>query len=195
MKRPPFRPVGRQSVEHFPPGASPDVTVPGDFVLTHGDAWTSRMIRFGQSLRIHGHDRKYTYWNHAAMIVGSDGAIVEALGAGVKAGNLSKYVGTTYHVVHIGATAPDRVEAANYAQSQIGIPYGFVTIVSIAFGLLTGAKFTFDFEGQHICSGLVARALERTEAIFNRSPEHIMPADLAKYYSVDLTEGSAPTSR
>jgi uncharacterized protein YycO len=187
VKRQAFRPVEGASVEHYGPGEEPDQTVPGDFVLTHGDAWTSKMIRFGQTLRIHGDDRKYTYWNHVAMVVSSDGAIVEALGAGVKPGHLSRYVGTTYHVVHIDATAADRVQVVNYAQSQVNIPYGFLTIVSIAFGLLTGAKFTFDFDGQHICSGLVARALERTDAIFNRSPEHIMPADLAKYYQVDLS--------
>jgi uncharacterized protein YycO len=187
MKRQEFRAVEGASVEHYGPGEQPDVTVPGDFVLTHGDAWTSKMIRFGQSLRIHGADRKYVFWNHAAMIVSSDGDMVEALGAGVKAGHLSRLLGTTYHVVHIDATAADRLEAVTYAESQKGIPYGFLTIVSIGIGLLTGAKFTFDFEGQHICSGLVARSLERTDAIFNRSPEHIMPADLAKYYQVDLS--------
>jgi hypothetical protein len=187
VNRPPFRRVDRHGVEHYGPGEAPDVTVPGDFVLTHGDAWTSRMIRFGQALRIHGDDRKYTFWNHAALIVGPDGSIVEALGAGVKAGTLSKYFGTTYHIVKIEATAADRAQVVRYAESQVGIPYGFLTIVSIAFGLMTGAKFTFDFEGQHICSGLVARSLERTDAIFNRSPEHIMPADLAKYYSLDLS--------
>lgn len=187
MKHQPFRPVRGATVEHFGPGAEPDVTVPGDFVLTHGDAWTSKMIRFGQALRIHGEDKRYTYWNHAAMIVSSDGSIVEALGAGVKPGHLSQYKGTTYHIVHIDAAAPDRLQVASYAESQVNIPYGFLTIVSIAFGLITGAKFTFDFDGQHICSGLVARSLERTDAIFNRSPEHIMPADLAKYYGVDLS--------
>jgi uncharacterized protein YycO len=186
VKRQAFRPVERETVEHYGPGEAPEVTVPGDFVLTHGDAWTSRMIRFGQALRIHGADRKYTYWNHAAMIVGADGSIVEALGAGVKAGNLSGYLRTSYHIVHVGASAADRVQVVRYAESQVGIAYGFLTIVSIGLGLLSGAKFTFDFEGQHICSGLVARSLERTDAMFNRSPEHIMPADLAKYYVVDL---------
>jgi uncharacterized protein YycO len=187
VKRPTFRPVEGATVKPYGPDDEPDVTVPGDFVLTHGTSWTSWMIRLGQALRIHGDDRKYTFWNHAAMIVSSDGAIVEALGAGVKAEHLRKYKGTTYQVVHIDATAADRAEVANYALSQVGIPYAFLTIVSIGFGLLTGAKFTFDFEGQHICSGLVARALERTDATFNRSPEHIMPADLAKYYQVDLS--------
>ncbi len=60
-----------------------------------------------------------------------------------------------------------------------------MTIVSIALSLMMGGKFTFGFDGQAICSGLVARALERTSAIFNRDPAHIMPADLAKYFGVE----------
>lgn len=59
-----------------------------------------------------------------------------------------------------------------------------VWIISIAISLLFGGKFTFGFDGQFICSGLVARSLERTNAIFDRSPSHIMPADLAKYFRV-----------
>jgi hypothetical protein len=54
--------------------------------------------------------------------------------------------------------------------------------VSIALSLLTGAKLSFGFNGQLICSGLVARALERTTAIFEDEPSHIMPAQLAKLY-------------
>lgn len=61
--------------------------------------------------------------------------------------------------------------------------------MSIAYSLLTGGKFTFGLEGQAICSGLVARAMERTGAIFNRTPSHIMPADLAKYYKVEPPSG------
>jgi hypothetical protein len=57
--------------------------------------------------------------------------------------------------------------------------------VSIAYTLLTGGKFTFAIDGEAICSGLVARAMERTGAIFNRTPTHVMPADLAKYYDVE----------
>jgi hypothetical protein len=56
--------------------------------------------------------------------------------------------------------------------------------VCIALGLATGGKFTFGFDGQAISSGPVARALERTKAIFNRTPSHIMPADLAMYSQV-----------
>lgn len=185
MKRQEFRPVRRESVERVGPGEDFVAATPGDFVLTHGNAWTSRMIRFGQRLRIRGNDRKYTRWNHTAMIVGSDGTIIEALGRGVTQRNLSAYKPTEYHVVRVEASESDREQIVGFAKWAMDQPYGYLTIVSIAVSLLTGGKFSFAFEGQHICSGLVARALERSEAIFNRSPSHIMPADLAKYYGVE----------
>ena len=68
--------VSRKSVKSYGPGEEISDPRPGDFILTHGSAWTSKMIRIGQSLRIHGGDRKYTWWNHAAIFVGSDGAII-----------------------------------------------------------------------------------------------------------------------
>ena len=118
------------------------------------------------------------------MIVSDDGDLIEALGAGVKRTKLSKYEQTEYHLVRIEASAEDRGEVVAYAEWCLDQPYGFLTIISIGLGLLTGAKFTFAFDGQTICSGLVARALERTKAIFNRTPSHIVPADLAKFFQV-----------
>ena len=47
--------------------------------------------------------------------------------------------------------------------------------------MLTGSKLAFFIDGRFVCSGLVARALERTGRIFDRDPSHIAPADLAKY--------------
>jgi hypothetical protein len=127
---------------------------------------------------------------------------VEALGGGVKRRNLAVYRDTEYTVVKIDpiVQAPeDRHQAVLFAEWSLDQPYGFLSIVSIAYGLLTGGKFTFGFDGQHICSGLVARALERTGAIFNRTPSHIMPADLAKYFLVEppspeTLKGSAPAA-
>lgn len=135
-------------------------------------------------MRFRGQDAKYAYWNHAALLVDSDLGLVEALGGGVEAGNLKKYYGTDYQLVRIDADDQDRQEVVAFAQSCVGAKYGYLTIVSLFFTCLTGGKFSFGIDGEHICSGLVARAEERTRAIFNRDPEHIMPADLAKYYSV-----------
>jgi uncharacterized protein YycO len=196
VQRREFEPVERESVERAGPGEAVEEFEPGDFILTHGNAWTSRLIRFGQRLRIHGDDRRFTHWNHAAIIVSSGGDLVEALGRGVLRTHLSSYEGTEYHLVRIGAETRDREQAVAFADWAAGgadagdrLRYGFATIASIAFALLTGAKFTFGIEGQAICSGLVARAMERTDAIFNRTSTHIMPADLAKYYGVEPPKG------
>ncbi len=178
------------SVERFGPGEAAPNPQPGDFILTHGNAWFNKCIQFGQGLRFHGEDRKYTHWDHAAIIVAENGDLIEALGPGVCRTNLSKYQPEEYHLVRLddSINATDRAEAVAFAERSLKQEYGWLTIGCIAFGLLTGGKFTFGFEGQQICSGLVARAMERTPAIFDRNPEDIMPADLAKYYHVDPTK-------
>jgi hypothetical protein len=188
----PFAPVAAAGYEIFAPGEELPDPKPGDFVLTHGKAWTSRLIRFGQRRRFRGDYRRYAHWNHAALIVGTDGAIIEALGAGVKQRNISIYRGTEYHVIRVLASDDDRKQEVRFGKWSLNQPYGWLTISSIAFGLITGGKFTFGFDGQHICSGLVARALERTDALFNRSPTNIMPADLAKYFQVEPPPPGTP---
>src|SRR6267142_2012026 len=150
--------------EHIPPGQTDPDPLPGDFILTHGGEFWSRVIHFGQGLRFTGKDQPYTYWNHAALIVSADGAIIEALGPGVQRNTLASYQGTQYTIVHIDASDEDRKEMVAFAEHWVGKAYDWATIVSITLSLLTGAKLSFGFPGQLICSGLVARALERTTA-------------------------------
>jgi len=94
------------------------------------------------------------------------------------------YKGTQYTVVHIDASDDDRKEMVAFADHWVGGQYDWATIVSITLSLLTGLKLRFGFPGQLICSGLVARALERTTAIFDEEPSHVMPAELAKMFDV-----------
>ena len=93
---------------------------------------------------------------------------------------------TEYQLVRLGDLADrrDREQVVAFADWCRGEKYDFVTIVSVAFTLLFGGKFDFGMDGETICSGLVARALERTNAIFDRTPSHMMPADLAWYFNV-----------
>jgi hypothetical protein len=168
--------------------ATPDQYAPGDFILTHNNGFQARLIRIGQSLRFWGQDRKYTRWNHTAMIVSSDGDIIEALGDGVVMNHLDKYRSTEYQLVKIDeivASAADRAQVIAFARWCLDESYDWLTIASIFLSLLTGCKFNFGFDGQCICSGLVARALERTNVIFERTPSHMTPADLAKKFSVE----------
>jgi uncharacterized protein YycO len=168
---------------------------PGDFILTHGNEWTSKLIRFGQSLRYRGPHAKYTYWNHTALIVDTKGAIVEALGTGVALRSIHDYEPTQYTVVRITASEEDRMQAATFARSCVGAEYGWVSIVSIAISLVTGGGFAFAIDGQLICSGLVARSLERTTAIFKHDPARIMPAELAEVYDVEPPVPGTPKGR
>ena len=180
----PFQKIDREGFECFKGGETLQNPQAGDFVLTHGSAWSSRIIQIGQMLRFHGKDKKFAYWNHAAIIINKDGDIIETLGKNVLRRNISVYKQTEYYVVHIKASEEDRRQAAHFAEYCLGEQYGALTVISIAISLLTGLKLSFGFDGQQICSGLVARALERTWAIFDEDASHLMPADLAKYYNV-----------
>ena len=182
-------------IEHVPPGKRADDPKPGDFILTHGGELFSRLIQIGQAIRFRGPDAPLAYWNHTALIVSTDGALIQALGTGVARGSLADYDGTQYTVVPIEASTEDRAEMVAFAEHFIGAKYDSATIVSIAVSLLTGLKLSFGFPGQMICSGLVARALERTTAIFDDEPSHLMPADLAKIYGVTPPSTSAPKGR
>jgi uncharacterized protein YycO len=165
------------------------VARPGDFILTHSSGLYGTLIRFGEALRYSGPDKIFAHWSHAAIFVDDQGDIIEALGGGVQKRNISVYTETEYVVVHLpeGTSPDDRLHAIGFADFSLTDPYGWFTIVSIGFCLLTGAKFSFGVDGQQICSALVARCLERIGEIFTENePWHLMPADLAKHFDVRL---------
>ena len=169
----------------YPPGEAAADFEPGDFILTHRRHLVSRLIRLAQKIR--GRERRYSYWSHAAVIVAGDGAIVEAESRGVERNHLSKYTPVEYHLVHLGDSADgrDRQQVAAFAESLVGQPFGFLDLVSVGLSLLTGAKVNISYESHLMCSALVARALERTSAIFGDEPSHMLPADLARHYGVE----------
>src|SRR6266480_6545002 len=110
--------------EHVPPGQTDPDPLPGDFILTHGGEFFSRVIQFGQGLRFSGKNRPYTYWNHSALIVSADGAIIEALGPGVRRNTLAAYHGTQYTVVHIDASEDRKSTRLN--SSHMSISYAVI---------------------------------------------------------------------
>ncbi len=175
-------------IREFGPGESIQNPKPGDFVLTRGHEWTSFMIRVGERLRYRGADRKFAHWNHAALFTDPNGGIIEALGSGVRAGNISKYTPIDYKVVQLeNVSDEDCQHEVAFAKDCVAKndKYGFLTILSIALSLLFGGRLGFGIDGQEICSGLVGRALERTGEIFEEEPWHMMPADLAQAYQVE----------
>lgn len=183
MKKPFFN-VPCQEIACYPAGEQPVEFLPGDFILTHGEGWFARFIKLGQSFRFKGEEARFATWTHAALIINTEGELVEALSDGVKQTHISKYLPKEYCVVRIDASDIDRQQMVSFAQHCLEAQYGWATILSIGLSLLTGLKFSFGFDGQQICSGLVARSLERTTAIFDRNSSNIAPADLALYYNV-----------
>ena len=178
------------SVERYGPGEAASDFQPGDFILTHRRHLVSRLIRVAQKIR--GRERTYSYWSHAAVIVSGDGDLVEAETRGVVRTNLARYASREYHLVRLGDSADDRDrrQVVAFAESLVGQPFGFLDLFSVGLSLLTGAKINVSYESHLMCSALVARALERTSAIFGDEPAHMLPADLARYYGAEAPAAS-----
>ena len=176
------------TVQRFGPGESATQFEPGDFILTHRKRFISRLIRIAQKVR--GRERKYCYWSHAALIVDKDGTLIEAETKGVVRSPLSKYEPAEYQLVRLGDSADgrDREQVVAFANSVVGQPFGYLDMASVGLSLLTGAKVNISYESHLMCSALVARALERTSALFDDEPAHMLPADLARYYGAEVPE-------
>ncbi len=162
---------------------------PGDFILTHGDHWQSRVIRLGQSIR---RDlRPYAHWNHAALVI-EPGLVAEALSAGVVTSRLDKYAEDYVHVP-VPMSDQDRAQVLAFAESVLAARwrYGWRTIVTSSLACAFGSGALWAHDNTAICSGFVAEALVRAGLIFPRHPTAMMPADLAKFFEVPGRKGAS----
>jgi hypothetical protein len=157
----------------------------GDFVLTgiKSQGLVSLAIKFGALLR--GFPKEYRRFSHTALVVGEDGAIVEAVASGVKRNDLSKYAPADYVLVRTKVDHHDAVQVLAFADAvvQAREQYGFVTIVGLALYCVTGSRLCVQSAGTAICSGFVSDALTRAGFIWPRPPYAMMPADLARYFA------------
>lgn len=172
------------TVERFRAGRAIEVTEPGDFILTHRRAKYSRLVTFGQRRRFRGPDRHYAHWSHAALVIGPNGQIVQAISEGVEPSTLEEYRDVEYHYIHTGMCDTDRQQAARFAASCLEQKYAWVTIASLGLTLLTNTRMQFGMDGTMFCSELVVRALERGDFIFPKAANLMMPADLAQFFRV-----------
>ncbi len=178
--------VVEAEVRHYPDGQQAKQLRAGYLILTHGKAWTSRLIRFGQRLRFRGERRAYAHWNHVALALDDRGGIAEALGEGVRETNISKYAGTDYYVLEVECSDEDRRQIVAFADAVVEarFKYGKVLIFSLGLTLLFGSTYTLGKIGTAICSGFAAEAITRMGAIFPRPPAYMMPADVAEFFDV-----------
>ncbi|MDP9479522.1 MAG: hypothetical protein M3R38_28275 [Actinomycetota bacterium] len=173
------------SYDFAPAGIGAAKPEPGDFLLTRGDYWSSKIIRLGQRLR---YSKAHSYYNHAALVIDDQGGIAEALGDGVVKSYISKYQDSAYYLVKIEASEEDREQIVRYADSVLAARYwyGWLTIVSVGLSLLTGGSLVFARASTAICSGFVSDALVRAGYIFPKPSAFMIPADLAEYFDIPI---------
>jgi hypothetical protein len=172
-------------ITHHPEGDTAAELRVGDFVLTgiKSQGIVSLAIKFGALLR--GFPKEYRRYSHAALVVGDDGTIVEAVATGVKRHNLAKYESADYIVVRTRVDDHDARQVLAFADAVVEARtrYGFVTIVGLAIYCLTGTTLCIQRAGTAICSGFVSDALTRAGYIWPRPPYAMMPAELGRYFT------------
>src|SRR6202049_5298998 len=88
--------------QRFGPGEAATQFDPGDFILTHRHNPMAGLISFGEKRRFRQSDGVYAHWSHCALVVGEDGAVVEAESTGVRRSPISRDRDDEYHLVRIG---------------------------------------------------------------------------------------------
>jgi len=174
------------SAERYGRGADAADFVPGDFILTHRHRLFAALITRAQRRRFKGADAPFAHWSHAAVVVGQDGALVEAETMGVIRSVIAKYHDDEYHLVRLGDDfTPDRrSRTVAFAESQVGHGFGYLDMVGAALHLLFGWPLRWVRRNHEICSSLVVKALQRGGLLRELDPALTLPADLAKAFDV-----------
>lgn len=173
-------------VERYGPGDEASEYEPGDFILTHRNRPIGGLISLGQKRRFRGPDSVYAHWSHCALLVDTDGDLVEAEALGVVKAPISKYRATEYHLVRLGTEldAEGRKRSVEYANAQVGVAFGYMALAGIAIYLLTGLPVRLVRRNHQICSEMVVRALQAGGLLKDVDPDLTLPADLAKRFDV-----------
>ena len=174
------------TAERYGPGEEATDLVPGDFILAHRHHVIGRLISLAQKRRFRGADTAFAHWSHTALVVETDGALVEAEVVGVRQNPISRYRADEYHLVRLGAefSAEGRARAVAYAKEQVGQGFGFLDMFGASLYLLFGWPVRLARRGHEICSGLVVRALQAGGLVPELDPLLTLPADIAKLYDV-----------
>lgn len=154
--------------------------VPGDVILVNdysgqGD-FTGNLIYDAEMSR-HG----AAHNTHSAVIVATDGTLVEAMRQGVQR-NAMHYRPEQITLVHFDVPYPDprRTFAVAYAESCVGEAYGDVSWIGLFIQGVTGANIMIHSNRTPICSELASRATEcMTKNGWYFSPDEMEPDDIA----------------
>jgi len=173
-------------VTRHPPGDTAQTPRVGDFLLRGLTAQgpVSWAIKAGSWLR--RYEPPYRRFSHAALVIGEDGTLAEALGRGVQRSPITKYELANYVLVRTAVGEHDQRQVPRFAEAVLSARtrYGFATIFGLGLYCLVGGQLCIQEAGTAICSGFVSDALARASYVWPRPPFAMMPADLARYFDV-----------
>jgi len=170
-------------VVRYPPGETAVSLKPGDLILISSTGLLAFSIRAAGWLRHRGSEPRYAHWSHAAIAVGPN-RLVEVHADGVGLCDLEKYRDSEFHHVRLDLPEAARWRAANYARSCLRQPYGVATFFLLGLAIVLGDCFHVPDKGHHGCVALIVRALQRAGLAFDREPQDMTPADLARNLGV-----------
>ena len=187
MRKAPVVPA--HTVTYFVPGETCGDPTLGDLILVRDNAWTAKVIRFGERLRLRKADRIFAAVNHAMTVVeeGESPVVQQMTGTGGVLTPLSDFEDATYAVVHCTrATSTQRVAAQAAARWYVGVPYGWGSIVSDGLYLLTGLPVGLSLGQSVVCSADASTA-QRCLGFVPAKPDiAVLPSDLARWFDVRL---------
>ncbi len=176
------------TIIYHKPGDDPIPVYTGDLIFTRGKNWYSNSIRLGQMIeakKLTGPAREI---NHMAL--GKYGyKISEALGHGIVESDIRKYNDFYYAVVRTDVHNIDEYQILEYIRvsEDNNVPYGWVTIGSLALSALFGSRANIGINGTMICSGYACQAMIRAGHIYEKVDANFMtPHMAAEKYGVDL---------
>lgn len=164
---------------------------PGDLIFLHLHGPVRLMIRLGQDLR--PELRPYAHLTHVAVVIDTDGTLIEARWPKVRQIPLDTYQAKDYLYVPTHMDPRDAAQAVAYLKSCLGQPYGVATFVGTGTRMLTPGKGFIQLAGGRapICSGLAATAMERGTFIANGLAAGMCPAEVALAF-ITTNDGGKP---
>ena len=147
---------------------------PGSFIVTHSDSFMDLFVHIFTNSR----------WNHAALVASADGAIIELETKGIQKKAIKEYPAKDYYLIDIAMSDEDRKQVIEYAHFMLKkhAKFGFLTIATIFFKIITKSRLVVKLDGTLICSEFVAKALAQGGVIWDRDTSLITPADLYKKF-------------
>lgn len=181
-------------VMHSPPGDVPLVKA-GDIGLVHDfkEDWLGELIQAGQRA-----DFGHTAWanlTHSFGVMNSLGQITEANAPGIQVEHVAKYKDKDLHILRpVGASQDQLALCVARWYKQVGVHYGYVTFVGLAFNALTAKQIVFQVNRELICSAHVSYGMLAYVADLPVPYQTMKPAHIGVMSGLDLGEPPMPLS-